>query len=131
MSIGTSRASYASTKRCSASRVGSKRSARWPTKNRDVIADTLYEALDDKIGNLATSGTEEDYVEAVVSYHILGEGVAARTAQNLAASQYERYGDFPGLAEGQRHVARDEARHIGIGVTYLRQMLAHHPHARD
>jgi ribonucleotide reductase beta subunit family protein with ferritin-like domain len=100
-------------------------------ENRDVIADTLYEALGDRIGNLAASGTEEDYVKAVVSYHILGEGVAARTAQNLAAGQYERYGDFPGLTEGQRHVARDEARHIGIGVTYLRQMLAHHPGARD
>ncbi len=98
--------------------------------HRDVIADTLYAALDEKIGNLATTGTEEDYVKAVVCYHILGEGVAARTAQNLAAGQYDRYGDFPGLEKGQHHVARDEARHIGIGVTYLRQMLAQHPDAR-
>ena len=26
--------------------------------------------------------------------------------------------------QGQRHVARDEARHIGIGVSYLRQRMA-------
>lgn len=99
-------------------------------QHRDIIADTLYAALDDKIENLARTGTEEDYVKAVVCYHILGEGVAARTAQNLAAGQYEHYGEFPGLETGQRHVARDEARHIGIGVTYLRQMLAQHPDAR-
>lgn len=99
--------------------------------NRDIIADTLYGELDAKVYNLADSGSEEDYVKAVVSYHILAEGVGARTAQNLAAGQYAKYGDFPGLTEGQKRVARDEARHIGIGVTYLRQMLAHHPDARS
>ena len=91
---------------------------------RDIISDTLYGELDAKIQNLARSGTEEDYVKAVVSYHILAEGVGARTAQNLTAGQYEKFGDFPGLSTGQRLVARDEARHIGIGVTYIRQMLA-------
>ena len=30
----------------------------------------------------------------------------------------------PGLAAGQRLVARDEARHIGIGVSYVRRRLA-------
>jgi hypothetical protein len=30
---------------------------------------------------------------------------------------------FPGLAEGQRLVARDEARHIGIGVSYVRRRM--------
>ena len=48
----------------------------------------------------------------------------ARTAQNLVGDQYARYGSFPGLAAGQRRVARDEARHIGIGVSYVRQRLA-------
>ena len=32
-------------------------------------------------------------------------------------------GDFPGLIEGQRLVARDEARHIGIGVSYARRRM--------
>lgn len=99
--------------------------------NRDIIADTLYGELDAKVYNLAQTGTEEDYVKAVVSYHILAEGVGARTAQNLAAGQYATYGDFPGLTMGQKLVARDEARHIGIGVTYVRQMLAQRPEARE
>jgi hypothetical protein len=44
------------------------------------------------------------------------------TAQKLAAGQYERLA-FPGLARGQRLVARDEARHIGIGVSYARRRM--------
>ena len=99
--------------------------------NRDIISDTLYGELDAKIQNLARTGSEEDYVKAVVSYHLLAEGVGARTAQNLTAGQYEKFGEFPGLAQGQRLVARDEARHIGIGVTYIRQMLAQKAEARD
>ena len=98
--------------------------------NRDVITDTLYSALDEKVQDLAKQGTEESYVKAVVSYHILAEGVGARAAQNLAAGQYEKYGDFPGLTMGQKLVARDEARHIGIGVTYIRQTLKENPQAR-
>ena len=99
-------------------------------QNRDIISDTLYGELEAKVQNLATSGSEEDYVKAVVSYHILAEGVGARTAQNLTAGQYEKFGEFPGLSQGQRLVARDEARHIGIGVTYIRQMLAQKPETR-
>ena len=52
--------------------------------------------------------------------------MVARTAQNLAASQYERL-SFPGLAAGQRLVARDEARHIGIGVSYARRCIEADP----
>jgi hypothetical protein len=57
-------------------------------------------------------------------YHVLGEGVVARCSQNLAAGQYAKFGSFPGLIAGQRHVARDEARHIGIGVSYARQRMS-------
>lgn len=49
-----------------------------------------------------------------------------RRQQNLAADQYERLA-FPGLAEGQRLVARDEARHIGIGVSYARRRMETEP----
>ncbi len=98
--------------------------------NRDIISDSLYGELDAKIQNLARTGSEEDYVKAVVSYHILAEGVGARTAQNLTAGQYEKFGDFPGLTKGQRLVARDEARHIGIGVSYIREVLTEKEEAR-
>ena len=62
---------------------------------------------------------------AVVAYHLIGEGVVARTAQNLAAVQYKRLA-FPGLGQGNTslHVTR---RGIGIGVTYARRRIEQDP----
>ena len=93
-------------------------------RNRDPVAESLYGALEERITTLKESPDEDTFLKAVFSYHLLGEGVVARTAQNLAVGQYERLGDFPGLIEGQRLVARDEARHIGIGVSYARRRVA-------
>ena len=67
------------------------------------------------------------FLGSIVAYHLLAEGVVARTAQNLAGDQYARSGNFPGLTPGMRLVARDEARHIGIGVSYVRRCAAADP----
>jgi ribonucleotide reductase beta subunit family protein with ferritin-like domain len=91
--------------------------------NIDPVAEGLYRSFDPYLAQLQISADEDDFLRAVIGYHLIGEGVVARTAQNLAAGQYERFGSFPGLVEGQRHVARDEARHIGIGVSYVRERL--------
>jgi ribonucleotide reductase beta subunit family protein with ferritin-like domain len=92
-------------------------------RSLDVVAETLYERLDERVSRLAREPSPDLFLQAVVAYHLLGEGVIARTAQDLAAPQYERFGDFPGLARGQRLVARDEARHIGIGISYCREQM--------
>jgi ribonucleotide reductase beta subunit family protein with ferritin-like domain len=92
--------------------------------NLDPIATSLYAALEKWVSPLVHSDDEDVFLQAVVAYHLVGEGVIARTAQNLAVGQYERFGAFPGLVSGQRLVARDEARHIGIGVTYARSRMA-------
>src|SRR3954451_13052150 len=91
-------------------------------RNMDLVAEALYERLEHHVGRLSATSDEDEFVRAVVVYHLLAEGVIARTAQNLAAHQYEKL-SFPGLAEGQRLVARDEARHIGIGVSYIRRRM--------
>jgi ribonucleotide reductase beta subunit family protein with ferritin-like domain len=91
-------------------------------QNMDLVAERLYERLEHYVGRLGPGSTGDEFLAAVIVYHLLAEGVIARTAQNLAATQYERLA-FPGLAEGQRLVARDEARHIGIGVSYVRQRM--------
>src|SRR5262245_12630943 len=96
-------------------------------QNLDPVAETLYRRLDEAIGRLEHDRHPDVFLQSVVVYHLLAEGVVARTAQNLAAGQYERFGDFPGLAQGQRLVARDEARHIGIGVSYCRERMAADP----
>jgi ribonucleoside-diphosphate reductase beta chain len=95
-------------------------------QNADVVAETLYSRLEHYVARLSKDSDEDEFLAAVVVYHLLGEGVIARTAQNLAADQYERL-VFPGLAEGQRLVARDEARHIGIGVSYARRRMEAEP----
>ena len=95
-------------------------------RNMDLVAEALYERLEHHVGKLSASSSEDDFLGAVVVYHLLAEGVIARTAQNLAANQYERL-SFPGLAEGQRLVSRDEARHIGIGVSYVRRRMEQAP----
>jgi ribonucleotide reductase beta subunit family protein with ferritin-like domain len=96
-------------------------------RNSDPVADSLYALLEHYVGRLSTRASEDVLLAAVVAYHLLAEGVVARTSQNLAVGQYERLGAFPGLIEGQRLVARDEARHIGIGVSYARRRVMAEP----
>lgn len=97
-------------------------------RNLDPVSKTLlYDKLEEWVLPLNERHDEGTFLQAVVVYHLLGEGVIARTGQNLAAGQYERLRGFPGLAEGQRLVSRDEARHIGIGVSYLRRQMEADP----
>jgi ribonucleotide reductase beta subunit family protein with ferritin-like domain len=99
----------------------------------DPVSRTLlYDKLERWVLPLLDSRDEDTFLQAVVCYHVLGEGVVARTGQNLAAAQYDRHHGFPGLMEGQRRVALDEARHIGIGVSYARRRMDADPdHARE
>ena len=97
-------------------------------RNLDPVSRTLlYDKLEQWTLPLLERQDEDTFVQAVLVYHVLGEGVIARTGQNLAASQYARLGGFPGLSRGQRLVSRDEARHIGIGVSYLRRRMQADP----
>jgi ribonucleotide reductase beta subunit family protein with ferritin-like domain len=93
----------------------------------DPVSSRLYSEFERYLSPLSNGSSPDMFLAAVVAYHLLAEGVLARTAQNLAGDQYERFGEFPGLAHGQRLVARDEARHIGIGVSYVRRCAAADP----
>jgi ribonucleoside-diphosphate reductase beta chain len=94
----------------------------------DPVSETLlYDKLEEWVSPLNERRDEDAFLQAIVVYHLLGEGVIARTGQNLAARRYRDLHGFPGLIEGQRLVARDEARHIGIGVSYLRNRMEADP----
>jgi ribonucleotide reductase beta subunit family protein with ferritin-like domain len=95
---------------------------------KDPASECLYEALEQKVFALHHDRSEEAFLKAVFAYHIVAEGVIASVANRLVGSHYARLG-FPGLAEGQRRVALDEARHIGIGVAYAREQMYVDPHA--
>ena len=98
-------------------------------RNLHPVSKTLlYDKLEDWVLPLNERRDQDTFLQAVLVYHVLGEGVIARTGQTLAAAQYDRYHGFPGLREGQRLVSRDEARHIGIGVSYLRARMHNDPH---
>jgi ribonucleotide reductase beta subunit family protein with ferritin-like domain len=100
--------------------------------NLDVIASSLYDALEGYVKPLETTADPDVFLKATMAYHIVAEGVVARTAQNLTAGQYARFGAFPGLVLAQQRVGRDEARHIGFGVSYIRWRMADDPeHARE
>jgi ribonucleotide reductase beta subunit family protein with ferritin-like domain len=93
----------------------------------DPVSSRLYSEFHRYLEPLAHDATPDMFLRAIIAYHVLAEGVLARTAQNLAGDQYGRFGNFPGLAQGQRLVARDEARHIGIGVSYVRRCASADP----
>ncbi len=96
-------------------------------EHTDPVATMFYERFEGVVGELNQRRDEDTFLRAVMAYHLIAEGVVARTAQNLAGDQYSHLGEFPGLKEGQRFVSRDEARHIGIGVSYARQRLTEDP----
>jgi ribonucleoside-diphosphate reductase beta chain len=96
-------------------------------EHTDPVAALFYERFEAAVRELNDDRNEDTFLHAVLAYHLIAEGVVARTAQNLAGDQYSHLGDFPGLKIGQRFVARDEARHIGIGVSYARQRLIDEP----
>lgn len=97
-------------------------------RDLDPVSKTLlYDKLEEWVLPLNERRDADTFLQAVLVYHVLGEGVIARTGQNLAAGQYERLRGFSGLMEGQRLVARDEARHIGIGVSYVRERMREDP----
>ena len=99
----------------------------------DPVSRTLlYDKLEQWVLPLHERRDPDTFLQAVLVYHVLGEGVIARTGQNLAAGRYRSLEGFPGLVEGQRLVSRDEARHIGIGVSYVRQRMDENPdHTRE
>lgn len=96
-------------------------------EHTDPVATMFYERFENVVGQLNHSRDDNTFLLSVMAYHLIAEGVVARTAQNLAGDQYAHLGDFPGLKAGQWLVSRDEARHIGIGVSYARQRLIDDP----
>ena len=92
--------------------------------NLDPVSKTLLcDKLEEWVSPLNERRDEDAFLQAMVVYHLLGEGVIARAGQTLAARRYDDLQGFPGLISGQRLVGRDEARHIGIGVSYLRSRM--------
>jgi len=66
-------------------------------------------------------------VEGIVLYHLVIEGTLALTGQRFLLN-YARENDLlPGFRQGFTAVARDESRHVGFGVKFLKEMFDRDP----
>jgi ribonucleoside-diphosphate reductase beta chain len=86
-----------------------------------VIARRLVERPDDL----------DLFVEGIVVYHLVIEGVLAMTGQHQIIKYLEAHDIYPGFREGFSLVERDEHRHIAFGVRFLRDACEREPRYRE
>jgi len=73
----------------------------------------------------------ELFVEGIVIYHMVTEGVLAMTGQRVILQYMEDHSIYPGFQKGFSLVEQDEHRHIAFGVRFLRDVCAERPEMRD
>lgn len=71
------------------------------------------------------------FVEGIVTYHMVIEGVLAMTGQHIFLEYTKGHSLFPGFYEGFSKVQRDEHRHVAFGVRFLRDALEADPKYGD
>lgn len=87
---------------------------------RTLLLEMLPEAAD------AIRRDPEDLtrlVEGVVLYHIIVEGSLALTHRRFLLEYLRKENLLPGFRGGFTAVARDESRHVGFGVRFLKEMV--------
>jgi ribonucleoside-diphosphate reductase beta chain len=70
-------------------------------------------------------------VDFVTTYHLVIESTLGLTAFRFITRYLERQGLLPGFVEGYGRIHRDEQRHIGYGVWFLREALREDPALAD
>src|SRR4051794_26797579 len=69
----------------------------------------------------------ELFVEGIVTYHMVTEGVLAMPGQRIMIEYTGDHDLYPGFNEGFRLVEQDEHRHIAFGVRFLRDVCDERP----
>jgi ribonucleoside-diphosphate reductase beta chain len=64
----------------------------------------------------------ELFIEGIVTYHMVTEGVLAMPGQRVIIQYTDEHGLYPGFNQGFRLVERDEHRHIAFGVRFLKDV---------
>jgi len=70
-------------------------------------------------------------VRFVAIYHLVLEATLGLTTFRFATGFLEREGLLPGFVDGYSKIHRDETRHIGYGVWFLRETVAARPETAD
>ncbi len=71
------------------------------------------------------------FVEGIVVYHMVIEGVLAMTGQHFILKYMIDHGLYPGFTKGFSLVEQDEHRHIAFGVRFLRDACREEPRYRE
>jgi ribonucleoside-diphosphate reductase beta chain len=69
----------------------------------------------------------ELFVEGIVTYHMVTEGVLAMPGQRVMIEYTADHELYPGFNQGFRLVEQDEHRHIGFGVRFLKDVCEERP----
>ena len=69
----------------------------------------------------------ELFVEGIVTYHMVTEGVLAMPGQRIMIQYTDEHDLYPGFNQGFRLVEQDEHRHIAFGVRFLKDVCEERP----
>jgi ribonucleoside-diphosphate reductase beta chain len=94
----------------------------------ELMLDPWRTVFDDELRGIARRIAERPddidlFVEGIVTYHMVIEGVLAMTGQHFILKYLEDHGLYPGFQKGFSLVERDEHRHIAFGVRFLKEMV--------
>jgi ribonucleoside-diphosphate reductase beta chain len=71
------------------------------------------------------------FVEGIVTYHMVTEGVLAMTGQRTILQYAGEHALYPGFRKGFSLVEQDEHRHIAFGVRFLHDVCQERPEMKD
>jgi hypothetical protein len=86
----------------------------------------LFSRLERMARELRADPSPLRLARAVTLYHVVVEASLAQPGQHLIEDALERMDVLPAFRAGLGHVARDEQRHIAIGVKLLSDLHAEH-----
>jgi ribonucleoside-diphosphate reductase beta chain len=97
-----------------------------------MLGEPWHFLFDDSLRDIANRIKDkpddlELFVEGIVTYHMVTEGVLAMPGQRIIIQYTEDHSLFPGFNKGFRLVEQDEHRHIAFGVRFLKDVCEERP----
>jgi ribonucleoside-diphosphate reductase beta chain len=93
----------------------------------DPDYEELFERQEHLLGELLTEDSPNTRARAYSVYHLVVEGIFARTGyhglQTVYGEEFDETPTLPGLVEGILLIQGDEGRHVGFGVAKLRELV--------
>jgi ribonucleoside-diphosphate reductase beta chain len=103
---------------------------------RESVSDAFRHIFDEELVEahkrlLAQPDNLAAKVRFITLYHLILEGTLGLTTFKFTTDYLSGEGLLPGFVEGYSKIHRDETRHIGYGVWYLREAVRAEPEMAD